>query len=120
MFHRNLSFHKGEQRRFTTSQRFKTLYTGGLFHCYMLDESICHFGGSRVYFVAFILFSMEIPVSKQWSRSALFAYDPFTGFQVKMGWRQVHLQVCSVVMFQSRITCVVFCLLPCMTKPFQN
>ena len=21
------------------------LYTGGLFHCYMLDESICHFRG---------------------------------------------------------------------------
>ena len=22
---------------------FNPLYTGGLFHCYMLDESICHF-----------------------------------------------------------------------------
>ena len=23
------------------------LYTGGLFHCYMLDKSICHFKGGR-------------------------------------------------------------------------
>ena len=23
------------------------LYTGGLFHCYMVDESICHFRGVR-------------------------------------------------------------------------
>ena len=23
------------------------LYTGGLFHCYMLDESICHFMGAE-------------------------------------------------------------------------
>ena len=23
------------------------LYTGGLFHCYMLDESICHFRSGR-------------------------------------------------------------------------
>ena len=22
------------------------LYTGGLFHCYMLDKSICHFKGA--------------------------------------------------------------------------
>ena len=32
-------------------------YTGGLFHCYMLDESIFHFRG---YFVGFILFLKEI------------------------------------------------------------
>ena len=36
------------------------LYTGGLFHCYMLDEAI-----GLVYFVTFILFLMENPVSKQ-------------------------------------------------------
>ena len=24
---------------------FNILYTGGLFHCYMLGESICHFRG---------------------------------------------------------------------------
>ena len=26
---------------------FNPLYTGRLFHCYMLDESICHFRGVR-------------------------------------------------------------------------
>ena len=48
-------------------------------------------------FVAFILFSMENPVSQQcrpwsdatwcgiWSGPALFAYDLFMGFQVRMG-----------------------------------
>ena len=25
------------------SASFNPLYIGGLFHCYMLDESICHF-----------------------------------------------------------------------------
>ena len=24
------------------TDKFNTLYTGGLFHCYMLDKSICH------------------------------------------------------------------------------
>ena len=35
------------------------LYTGRHFHCYMLDKSICYFGGDGgggVYFVAFIGF----------------------------------------------------------------
>ena len=32
------------------------LYTGGLFHCYVLGKSICHFRG--VYFVTSILFLM--------------------------------------------------------------
>ena len=41
------------------------LHTGRLLHCYMLDESICHFRGCGVYFVAFILFLMGNPVSKQ-------------------------------------------------------
>ena len=40
------------------------LYTGGLFNCYMLDESICHFKGVESYFVALILVLMENPVSK--------------------------------------------------------
>ena len=44
------------------------LYTGRLFHCFMLNESICHFQGCWVYFVALILFLMKIAVSKQ-SRS---------------------------------------------------
>ena len=54
-------------------------------------KPICHFRG-----VTFILFLMENPISKQcapwsdatlcgvWSGSALFAYDPFTSFQVRM------------------------------------
>ena len=37
-----------------------SLYTGGLFHCYMLNKAICHFKG-----VAFILFLMKNPISKQ-------------------------------------------------------
>ena len=44
---------------------FNPLYTGGLFHCYMLDESICNIRGVRVYFVTFILLLMENPDSKQ-------------------------------------------------------
>ena len=38
---------------------FNPLYTGGIFHCQKLNDSICHFRG-----VAFILFLMENPVSK--------------------------------------------------------
>ena len=30
---------------------FNSFYTGGLFHCYLLNESIC-----QVYFVVFVLF----------------------------------------------------------------
>ena len=30
-----------------TYQFINPLYTGGLFHCYLLDESICHFRGVR-------------------------------------------------------------------------
>ena len=41
------------------------LYTGGLIQCYMLNESICCFRGVGVYFVTFVLFLMENPVSKQ-------------------------------------------------------
>ena len=44
---------------------FNPMYTGRLFHCYMLDKSVCHFWGCQVHFVAFILFLMENPVSKQ-------------------------------------------------------
>ena len=53
---------------FTTNHHLNPLYTNGLFHCYMLDESICHF---RVvwsiffffFFFAFILFLMENPLT---------------------------------------------------------
>ena len=31
-------------------QEINPLYTGGLFHCYILDESICHFRGVRSIF----------------------------------------------------------------------
>ena len=58
-------------------------YTGGLFHCYMLDESICHVES----ILSLFLFLMENSISKQgrprsdatscgvWSGSALFAND---------------------------------------------
>ena len=37
------------------------LYTGRLFHCFMLDESICHCRYEcQVYFVTFILFLIKI------------------------------------------------------------
>ena len=64
----------------------------------MFDKSICHFGVSDLYFIAFNLFLMEIPPSQQCMRSdqtphyvaskswfALFVYGPFTAFQVRMG-----------------------------------
>ena len=44
---------------------FNPLYNGGLSHCFMLGEFICHFRGVGSYFVAFIKFLMENPVSKQ-------------------------------------------------------
>ena len=74
------------------------LCTGRLFHCCMLDESICHFRDVGSIFCRFYYFFLiENPVSKQcrirsdatlcgvWAGSALFDYDPFTGFQVRMG-----------------------------------
>ena len=42
------------------NMQINPLYTGGLFHCYKLDKSICHFRGVGSIFVAFLLFSMEI------------------------------------------------------------
>ena len=72
------------------------LHTGRVFHCYMLDESICHFGGIR-YFVAYILFWWKLLLANAvhpdqtpklcgvWSGSALFVYTSFTGFQVRIG-----------------------------------
>ena len=61
-------------------------------HPYQLEESISNFGGVWHTFFIFILFRIDVPVSKQWSPwsdamfcgvwsgSALFAYIP------KMGW----------------------------------
>ena len=37
-----------------------TLYTGGLFHCYKLDESICHFKGIGSISSLIIFFEREI------------------------------------------------------------
>ena len=33
-----------------TQLDFNPLYTGGLFHCYILDEAICHFRGVGYFF----------------------------------------------------------------------
>ena len=41
------------------------LYTGGLFHFYMLDESICHFRGVRPILSLLFHIVMENPVCKQ-------------------------------------------------------
>ena len=38
------------------------LYAGGLFQCYILEESVCHFRGVGS---IFFYFFMENPVSKQ-------------------------------------------------------
>ena len=62
----------------------------------MLDKSICNFRGVGSILSLSFYFLMENPVSKQCrpqsdatscgirSGSALFAYDPFSGFQARM------------------------------------
>ena len=55
-----------EERSGVLLPNFNPVYTGGLFHCYMLDESICHFRAVRSIGVAFVLFLMENPVSKRY------------------------------------------------------
>ena len=54
--------------------------SSGLIHCYMLDKSICRFrdGVSGLFCGYYSIFDGKI-------LSALFAYDPFRGFQVIMG-----------------------------------
>ena len=49
------------QRDFAQISVLNPLYNGSLFHCYMLDKSICHFR-CWVYFVTF-LFLVENPVN---------------------------------------------------------
>ena len=44
---------------------YNPLYTVGLFHCYMLDKSICHFRGGGYILSLLFYFLMENPVSKQ-------------------------------------------------------
>ena len=66
----------------------------GLSHPYQLDESVFHLRGIWCTFFIFIIFFIEIPVSKQcrpwecgiWSGSALFAYVPKMGCQAFMGY----------------------------------
>ena len=36
------------------------LYTGGLFHCYMLDKSICHFKGVQSILLLLFIFLWKI------------------------------------------------------------
>ena len=43
---------------------FNSLYTGRLFHCYMFDWPICHFRSVGSFFVVFIFFFIENPISK--------------------------------------------------------
>ena len=73
---------------------FHPLYTGGLFHWYIVDESICHFRGVKSNFVAFNLFLMENPLRKHCG-SAMFVYDPFTRFQVIMGFQDTAFSVAT-------------------------
>ena len=41
------------------------LYTGGLFYCYMLEKSVCHFRGVGSILLLLFYFMMENPVNKQ-------------------------------------------------------
>ena len=43
---------------------FSPLYTGGLFHCYLLVESICHYRSIESILPIFSVL-MENPVSRQ-------------------------------------------------------
>ena len=70
---------------------FNPLCTGGLFHCYMMDESICHFRGAGSVFL------MKNPDRKQGRPDQTPRYVAsdldlhclpmtlFTGFQVRKG-----------------------------------
>ena len=45
--------------------KVKPLYTVGLFHCYMLDESICHFRGVRsILLLLFHFFLWKVLLAK--------------------------------------------------------
>ena len=72
------------------------IHTCGLFHYHMLKSPFVILGVSGIFY-RFCSILMENHVSKEyrhwsvttlcgvWSGSALFAYDPFTGFQVTIG-----------------------------------
>ena len=87
---------------------FNPLYTGELFHCYIIDKSISHFRGVT-YFVAFILLLWKILLAysidpdqmphKVASDLGLHCY----GFPSKNGLRCAH-QINVVTKFQKIIT----------------
>ena len=80
----------------------------------MLNESICHFR-SVVSILSLYLFLIEHRANKHcgpwsdatlcgvWSGSALFPYDPFTGFQERMSLRQMR-KVILVKVFDAAAT----------------
>ena len=71
------------------------MYTGRLFHLYMLDESICHLKGAGSILSLFIYFLWRILLANtvdpdqtpHHDLGQYFAYDPLTGFQVRMVYR---------------------------------
>ena len=80
-----------------TNGTVNPLYTGGLFHCYMLDENICNFRGVRLSFFRNLYKKNGCMFCKQWrpwsdaafcgiwSGSALFAKVPILGYPVYKG-----------------------------------
>ena len=70
----------------------------------MLKESIYHFRDVGAILSLLFYFWMENPVNKHYrsrSGSALFAYDPFTGFQVRMGGKMIS---CNTATFKNPCT----------------
>ena len=68
------------------------LYTGGLFHCYMLDKFICHFKGIWSILSLLLHFQWKILVANNIDPDQMphyLAFDlslhPFMGFQVRLG-----------------------------------
>ena len=77
---------------------FNPLYTGGLFHYYMLDESIFHIrvNGSILSFLLYFWWKILLAntvdpdqtphhVASDMDLDCLPIHDSFTGFQVRMG-----------------------------------
>ena len=63
------------------------LYTSRLFHCYILDESIFHVRGARSFLSLCFYSSWKILLANKVDPDQMphYAYDPFTGFPVRMG-----------------------------------
>ena len=73
---------------------FNPLETGGLFHCYMFDKSICHFRGVRsilwllFYFYGKSCYNVDPDQMPHYVASDLGLHClpmTFMGFQVRMG-----------------------------------